>query len=398
MSEKRLDDILRRYLQQHLTISSANLNRAKNEIVPLVEKIMKMVESKDSRFKMRLEHRGSVYEKVKIKGANEFDFDLVIIPLTVDECSKGRMADIPSEYTTFAIKSELQESWKNLASRDNKLLSAERLVAKFASLIKQSIEEINKTKDSSFPFELDITTNHPAVTVGFKQGGKTVYDVDLAPVIEVKKWPENLTKGWENRRRKGWPSPEMIASLKEKTSVYLVPKLYRDKTHEMRNYLWRYAFNRGEKRLLLETDGGASNSCRRNVLRILKGLLEDLKWQGLRSYHMKTVLLYESETWPGAEEWKDAQMRERVLCAVRRLRSFVDGNRPKCKHYFLPDINILESLNEQQKCVLLKKLNEFLDNPLAGVLSIVLDRVTESVEATSVNNSDGSAANNRDTK
>ncbi len=97
MSDKRLDDILRKYLQQHLTVSNSDMNKAKNEIVPVVEMIIKKVENKDPRFKMKLEYRGSVYEKVKIKGANEFDFDLPIIPLTLEECPrKGRIADIPS--------------------------------------------------------------------------------------------------------------------------------------------------------------------------------------------------------------------------------------------------------------------------------------------------------------
>ena len=52
-------------------------------------------------------------------------------------------------------------------------------------------------------FRFDFKTNHPAVTVIFKQCGMAVYDVDLAPVIEVRKWPDTLTRGWQNRSRKG---------------------------------------------------------------------------------------------------------------------------------------------------------------------------------------------------
>ena len=33
--------------------------------------------------------------------------------------------------------------------------------------------------------------------------GKAEYDVDLALVIEVEQWPENLTLGWEHRKRNG---------------------------------------------------------------------------------------------------------------------------------------------------------------------------------------------------
>ena len=30
-----------------------------------------------------------------------------------------------------------------------------------------------------------------------------LYNVDLVPVIKVKSWPDNLTQGWESRRRNG---------------------------------------------------------------------------------------------------------------------------------------------------------------------------------------------------
>lgn len=374
MAEARLDEILRRYVQQYLTINKSDFGRAKGEVIPVVELIIKKIALKDPRFIMRLEYRGSVYEKVKIKKADEFDFDLPIVPLQLDEAPNGNVAGVPCEYTTYVLKPALQEVWKNHADPEGKLLSAERVIATFASLVKQSIDDINQKKESSF--KLKLSTNHPAVTVHFVQDGTSVYDVDLAPVIQVKKWPENLTIGWAHRGRKGWPTPEVIDSLKGNTPVYLVPKLYQDKTHEKRNYLWRYAFNKGEKKLLLDSDSGADNNCRRNVLRVLKGFLQDLKWPGLKSYHMKTVLLHESETWSGGEEWKDGQLGVRVLAAVRRLRSFIgQDKKAKCKHYFLPAINILEGMNERQKEVLLAKLDEFLENPLAAVLSIVLARL-----------------------
>ncbi len=51
----------------------------------------------------------------------------------------------PLEYTTYAIKPELQETWKNHASPDGKYLSAERLIATFAGLIKHAIDQINRS-------------------------------------------------------------------------------------------------------------------------------------------------------------------------------------------------------------------------------------------------------------
>ena len=80
-----IDTNLRRYLQQHLTISKDEFERTKNDILPVVNQIIQKIKAKDSRFDMKLEYRGSVYEKVKIKQANEFDFDLRIQPLQLEQ-------------------------------------------------------------------------------------------------------------------------------------------------------------------------------------------------------------------------------------------------------------------------------------------------------------------------
>ena len=55
-----------------------------------------------------------------------------------------------AEYTTYVLKPALQEVWKNHADPEGKLLSAERVIATFASLVKQSIDDINQKKESSF--------------------------------------------------------------------------------------------------------------------------------------------------------------------------------------------------------------------------------------------------------
>lgn len=80
-----IDAILRRYLQQHLTISKDEFERTKNDILPVVNQIIQKIKEKDQRFNMKLEYRGSVYEKVKIKQANEFDFDLRIQQLQLEQ-------------------------------------------------------------------------------------------------------------------------------------------------------------------------------------------------------------------------------------------------------------------------------------------------------------------------
>eukprot|EP00112_Aurelia_sp_Birch-Aquarium-sp1_P025431 Seg843.17 transcript_id=Seg843.17/GoldUCD/mRNA.D3Y31 product="hypothetical protein" protein_id=Seg843.17/GoldUCD/D3Y31 len=86
---------------------------------------------------------------------------------------------------------------------------------------------------------------------------------------------------------------------------------------------------------------------------------------------MKTVLLHESESWPRNEQWSDNLLEERVLSAVRRLRSFVNKPEPKCKHFFLPGTNILEGLGEKESVELVKKVGLFLKDPVAAMQRIL---------------------------
>jgi len=359
-----LNEALSKYLDHDLKVSKTG--EAKAEIEKVVKDVMGRIESADRRFKMGLEFRGSIYEKLKIKDADEFDFDLPITKLTIDEAPRsGLTNDIPMEYTTYKLRPALTEEWADLADKDNSLLSAERVVQKFSTLVKQATDDMNAAGDQKYKFQFK--TNHPAVTIIFKKDDKVVYNVDLAPVIEVKKWPENLTTGWEKRKKKGWPSEDLVDSIKA-SSVYLVPKLYKDKSHAKRDFLWRFAFNKAEKKLLLDSEKSTDNSCRRPVVRIIKGFLVDFDWRGLRSYHIKTILLHEFETYGDINKWKREQTGERVLSAVRRLKSCLEArDGPKLKHYFLPAINIMAGVNEQQRIELVAKLRDFLENPEAAL-------------------------------
>ena len=150
-----------------------------------------------------------------------------------------------------------------------------------------------------------------------------------------------------------------------------MPKLYKDQNHDKRDYLWRYAFNKGEKKLLTDKDSTIANSCRREVVCILKGFLSDFEWPGLRSYHIKTIMLHEFESFGESDKWQKSEEAERVLSAVRRLKSCLTQDLPKLKHYFLPGVNILEGINDEQKQQVLDKIKIFLDNPQAAVTKLV---------------------------
>ena len=81
------NEVLSKYLDHNLKVSGTK--EAKVDIEKVVRNVMARVESKDPRFKMGLEYRGSIYEKLKIKEADEFDFDLPITALTIEEPPRG---------------------------------------------------------------------------------------------------------------------------------------------------------------------------------------------------------------------------------------------------------------------------------------------------------------------
>ena len=92
----QLQELFRRYVHQSLEVKKSEFEKAKKEIHPVVKLIVDKIGGYDSRFIMSLEYRGSVYENVKIKEADEFDFDLTIKELRINEGMKGRLHDVPS--------------------------------------------------------------------------------------------------------------------------------------------------------------------------------------------------------------------------------------------------------------------------------------------------------------
>lgn len=87
---EKLNDALSKYLDQ---LKVSYVNEPKAIIEEVVRDIIHRVELKDPRFQMGLEFRGSMYEKAKIKEANEFDFDLPIKNLTVDEAPRKKLSN-----------------------------------------------------------------------------------------------------------------------------------------------------------------------------------------------------------------------------------------------------------------------------------------------------------------
>jgi len=340
---------LRRYVENHMV---SNMESAKDDMIPVVKDIAQKIERKDSRFKIgEIEYTGSIYQKLKIDDPDEFDFDLPLLELEIDKIDSY----MSQEYAYYKLQPQ-QAGWRNLADGNGKL-SSERVVQTFASYVSMAVAELNS--EGKYKFLLDLKTDHPAVTIKFKQGGKVLYNVDLVPVIKVKSWPDNLTQGWESRRRNGWPSAHMIKQIK-RSGVNLVPKLPTGVNIPQRNVAWRFSFNNAEKMLLLDGRPAIANNCRRPVLRILKSLRVDYKWPEIRSYHLKTVMLHEFESHQPSH-WTIGNMLPCLQKALERLKVFLQNR--NCPHYFLPGINLFERFNIYSCERIIRDIDEFKMNP-----------------------------------
>ena len=170
----------------------------------------------------------------------------------------------------------------------------------------------------------------------------------------------------------GWPTADVLDKIM-KGSFSLVPKLPKGVPIPERNIAWRYSFNNAEKVLFLDSEPGIANNCRRPVLRVLKGLRVDYKWPGIKSYHLKTIMLHEFESHHPCQ-WTNENLLPCLLNALRRLNVFLENK--KCPHYFLPGINLFENITDEVSYTIRKDISLFLDNPEVALEKLLNNRVT----------------------
>lgn len=148
----------------------------------------------------------------------------------------------------------------------------------------------------------------------------------------------------------------------EDMGCHLVPKQPKNYFHRDRDYLWRISCSVAEKKIMNDGDSGNSNSCRHRTLQILKTVIsEDAILSALASYHMKTLILWESERYPDTEDWNETMLSARFLSAVRRILGYL--NRKMCPHYFLGSVNLFENFSTLDYEQLLERFQYIICHP-----------------------------------
>ena len=354
--------------------SEAELIRTKLE--QFVINILTEVEKRDKRFQSTLIQSGSVYEGVKVRQPDEFDFMIRIDSLTdkplFHPCDKGE------GYTKLVLDEQDWEEFNddegffnpNLLSRFfKKLVNASLSDTKLPEGL--AIQRVNQNlfRETWWPVFSDILgnsdgqesssgvmyseTHGPATTLYIQwQGGNSyrnlMISVDLTLTLDYQKskLPVQLTK-----------LPHEIDQVLQKCGFHVVPAGYDS---------WRISFSMAEKEILASSPDGFK-ACYR-VLKIVRDeISERLRWDSslVPSYMFKTILLSELST-------KDRYLWEKNFWSQRIIQVLelaLDGvKREELPSFFIPRHNLLtvaDHENKLRQCVLEDMLNQIKGLELA---------------------------------
>ena len=173
----------------------------------------------------------------------------------------------------------------------------------------------------------------------------------------------------------GWPSESLVRKIYQNGCHLVVkpPKGHSVPEHE-KEFMWQYTFSASIKKLFREGGHGEESSCRKQVFRILKALREELDLHPLKSYHLKTILLYECEANPLPHQWSSTCLGDRFLGLLERLEKCLLMK--KCPHYIIQEINLFQLLDPQKCSELAKRIGEIKSQPERELSKLVQSKKT----------------------
>ncbi|VDI22648.1 Hypothetical predicted protein [Mytilus galloprovincialis] len=364
---------------QHFYDENVQLDKTKawsnSELAKVVVKdILEYVHGADKRFLENKECVGSFHSYTKVSEANEFDFSVVFETGTKNEwkhlhkkafydldCkmkkvirSEKSLQRMTLKYPVYVGLNEGQD-----CVTEGPFIVPIKMKRHFRTLVCAAVDNINKTRTSSnqkvIVQNLD---DSPALRLTIRQLEGDDINIDMAPLLKLQlpfqsenRWQPDF--GWPIPGAK-WPSSEKVQQM-FKIGINLVTTdlLY-----------WKLSFATCERELLKDID--RNKSCRRRSLRIMKRLCE-LNWcpkevtNGLTSYHLINILLFECESYPEDNDWRMSLIGKRILSMLERLlTSIYDKNLPQYldrrRNLFVKKSH--QSLDQAGICI-----KQFINNP-----------------------------------
>ncbi|XP_068762759.1 cyclic GMP-AMP synthase-like receptor 1 isoform X2 [Montipora capricornis] len=367
-----LNTVLNRFTDSNVVLRKRRKTEALQYWEPKVAEVVQYVKERENRFsKMQILRTGSYYERSKVGEPDEFDLMLVVENLELDAGPYGDdeddgMSEPPKGFTRVMIDMGEERIWRPDSCVNTRgMLSASSVKSVFARHVRNAIEYLGYGRF------VEVRSQGPAVTliITNRMNGRK-YSIDLTLAIKDKSWPEDADE-WKGRPRRGWPNQNLVREIWH-DGCHLVakqPKGSNVPEHE-KGFLWRYSFSEAEKKLFLRGGHGEASSCRKQVLRILKALKEGLDLHPLKSYHLKTMLLYECEEKPHPSSWSFDHLGDRFMGLLQRL---LDCLRQKnCPHYFMREFNLFETFPRQRCTELITRIQGIKQNPERVLNTIIV--------------------------
>ena len=188
------------------------------------------------------------------------------------------------------------------------------------------------------------------------KAGKSEYKVnqflaDLTFSIPCKDWP--ASSNWQARTKK-WPQQEDVKRITF-GGIHLVPLSQKG---DKEGLTWRISFSKAEVELS-KLISEVARTCF-VALKVIRKDYLSVNCHHLKSYHLKTILLYSIEA-TGLEFWCEENLKECFDKLLGNLTTAIEER--SCPHFWLPHINLFEDLSEKDQKKVLKVLREVKDKP-----------------------------------
>ncbi|XP_069344477.1 cyclic GMP-AMP synthase [Eulemur rufifrons] len=324
---------------EKLRLSRPDTSAAAEVVNRVVDHLLRRLQNCESEFKsVALLRTGSYYEHVKISAPNEFD---VMFKL---EVPRIQLEEYRNSGAYYFVKFKRNPKGNPLSQfLEGEILSASKMLSKFRKIIK---EEIKNIEDADIIVERK-KRGSPAVTLLIRKPEAISVDIILA--LESKSsWPASTQEGMPINN---WLGAKVKTNLRRQP-FYLVPK-HAKEGNGFQEETWRLSFSHIEKDILGNhgedkkcCEKGGMKCCRKDCLKLMKYLLEQLKkkFENRReldkfcSYHVKTAFFHVCTRDPDDSQWcsKDLEFRfdDCVAYFLQCLRTEQLG------HYFIPRVNL----------------------------------------------------------
>ncbi|XP_051771739.1 cyclic GMP-AMP synthase [Ctenopharyngodon idella] len=288
---------------------------------------------------------GSYYENVKICEPDEFD---VMLTIPVERVNIERFDEAGAFYSV-ALKRHPNNPLNRFLNED-KTIQASKMLSEFRDAVKEALGKLQ------YKIEMQRKKARcPAVTLEVTENGKTIsIDFVLGLKVHRASWPDFTKDGF---KIENWLGKKEKADMKRQP-FYLVPKYTGkgDSEHEgvVAKDSWRISFSHVEKEILQRhghsktcCEAVGKKCCRKECLKLLKYLLQQLKEDDSKSnkmsnfcsYHAKTTLLHACATRGEDSQWAYSQLAD---CFQQLLEDFVKHLKDRhLPNFFIPSHNLL---------------------------------------------------------